>query len=126
MFRNLWDIKKCVLRLIPLLHTVKHRFRLFKTGRESIDDDDVVEATTLEINSQWRLKKKQLSQMVGESDTTVLNILYNHLEGQCQLDSVNLIYTRQIGKICEVVEDILRNYRTVFENSFTDRKPRYF
>ncbi|XP_026322447.1 protein GVQW3-like [Hyposmocoma kahamanoa] len=64
---------------------------LFKHGRKSIEDDPrpgrPVEATTSDnvekiekfILEDARLKKKQLSALVGVSDTTILRILHDHL-----------------------------------------------
>lgn len=64
---------------------------LFKQGRESIEDDsrpgrpaevttpDIVEKIEKLISEDARLKKKQLSAIVGVSDTTILRILHDHL-----------------------------------------------
>ena len=65
--------------------------RLFKQGRESLEDDPrpgrPIEVTTPEIIAKVekliledaRLKKKQLAEMVGVSDATIFKILHDHL-----------------------------------------------
>ena len=64
---------------------------LFKQGRDSLEDDPrpgrPIEVTTPEliqkieklISEDARLKKKQLVEMVGVSDTTIFKILHDHL-----------------------------------------------
>ncbi|CAH2090362.1 unnamed protein product [Euphydryas editha] len=64
---------------------------LFKKGRESLEDDPMpgrsIEVTTPELIQKVeklvlddaRLKKKQLAEMVGVSDTTTFKILHDHL-----------------------------------------------
>lgn len=64
---------------------------LFKQGRESLEDDArpgrPIEVTTPEvvrkvenlILEDARLKKKQLAEMVGVSDTTIFKVLHDHL-----------------------------------------------
>ncbi|CAH2086942.1 unnamed protein product [Euphydryas editha] len=64
---------------------------LFKKGRESLEDDPRpgrnIEVTTPELIQKVeklvlddaRLKKKQLAEMVGVSDTTIFKILHDHL-----------------------------------------------
>ncbi|XP_045449441.1 protein GVQW3-like [Melitaea cinxia] len=64
---------------------------LYKKGRDSIEDDSrlvrPIEATTPEIIEKveklvlenTRLKKKQLTTLVGVSETTIVNILHQHL-----------------------------------------------
>ncbi|CAH2083794.1 unnamed protein product [Euphydryas editha] len=64
---------------------------LFKKGKESLEDDPrpgtSIEVTTPELIQKveklvlddTRLKKKQLAEMVGVSDTTIFKILHDHL-----------------------------------------------
>ncbi|XP_045453290.1 protein GVQW3-like [Melitaea cinxia] len=64
---------------------------LFKKGRESLEDDPrpgrSIEVTTPEliqkveklVLNDARLKKKQLAEIVGVSDTTIFKILHDHL-----------------------------------------------
>ncbi|CAK9796590.1 Protein GVQW3, partial [Anthophora quadrimaculata] len=69
-----------------------YKWHLFKHGRESIEVDDLrsgraVEGTTSNIvekvekliTEDTRLKKKQLSELIGISKTTILRILHDHL-----------------------------------------------
>lgn len=64
---------------------------LFKRGRESIEDDsrpgrsvevttpDLIEKIEKLILEDARLKKKQLAEMVGVSETTIFKVLHDHL-----------------------------------------------
>lgn len=64
---------------------------LFKQGRESLEDDprpgrstevttpELVEKVEKIVLEDARLKKKQLAEMVGVSDTTIFKILHEHL-----------------------------------------------
>lgn len=75
----------------PSRATIYNWHNEFRRGRESLEDDPrtgrPVEATTVDIVAKieqlvledGRLKKKQLAQLTGVSETTVLRILHDHL-----------------------------------------------